>query len=182
MRLQQPNCSAAMRTEIAMFDPWIKDIGNGVSCSALEEESVLIPPDLMVTRHNDPISNIVNATYPNIIQCYGNKEYLASKIVLAPHHEMVNKINSYILSQLPREEVTYLSSAYVDSDNGKHNTMDPDFPAELLNSLQVPGFPDHDLKLKISVPIILLRNIDQRADALCGNVERDMCIILHSRL
>jgi len=39
------------------------------------------------------------------------------------------------------------------------------YPAELLNSLDLQGFPRHNLRLKIGSPIILLRNIN--APKLC---------------
>ena len=33
------------------------------------------------------------------------------------------------------------------------------FPVEFLNSIELTGLPEHELKLKIGTPIILLRNI-----------------------
>ncbi|VDK63945.1 unnamed protein product [Onchocerca ochengi] len=35
------------------------------------------------------------------------------------------------------------------------------YPTEFLNSLDLPGMPPHMLQLKISVPVIMLRNINQ---------------------
>ncbi|CAN1819972.1 ATP-dependent DNA helicase PIF1 [Linum perenne] len=149
-------------------DGWRSDtIGDGDECSIFGEAETTIPKEFAATRHGDPITDIVSATYPDILSNYHNPTYLASRAVLAPHHEMVHKINKYLLSQMPSEESTYLSSDYVENANGKLHSMDHDLPVEMLNTLQVAGFPDHEIKLKVGVPIILLRNIDQSA-GLCN--------------
>ncbi|CAN1298320.1 ATP-dependent DNA helicase PIF1 [Linum perenne] len=144
MRLMRSNSSHPERQEIAAFDSWLKEIGDGVGCS-----------------------DIVRATYPDLLQNYKDVAYLADIAVLAPHHDMVHKVNAHMLSRIPGEETTYLSSDYIDNEKGKQSVTDPEFPVEMLNSLQVPGFPDHEIKLKVGVPIILLRNIDQSA-GLCN--------------
>ncbi|CAN1801729.1 ATP-dependent DNA helicase PIF1 [Linum perenne] len=167
MRLMRSNTSQPERQEIAAFDSWLKEIGDGVGCSLLGEANIVIPADLMVQKHIDPIQDIVRATYPDLLQNYKNVAYLAGRVVLAPHHDMVHKVNAHMLSQIPGEEITYLSSDYIDNEKGKQSVADPEFPVEMLNSLQVPGFPDHEIKLKVGVPIILLRNIDQSA-GLCN--------------
>ncbi|CAN1136553.1 ATP-dependent DNA helicase PIF1 [Linum perenne] len=121
----------------------------------------------MVGKHLGPIQDIVKATYLDFQHNYQNVAYLASRAVLAPHHDMVHKVNAHVLSLIPGEEITYLSSDTIDSEKGKQNVIHPEFPNEMLNSLQIPGFPDHEIKLKVGVPIILLRNIDQ-ATGLCN--------------
>ena len=40
-------------------------------------------------------------------------------------------------------------------------------PTELLNTLKFSGIPNHELFLKVGVPVILLRNINQ-AEGLCN--------------
>ncbi|XP_076910871.1 uncharacterized protein LOC143568656 [Bidens hawaiensis] len=41
------------------------------------------------------------------------------------------------------------------------------YSTELLNGLKIPGLPNHQLKLKVGVPVMLLRNIDQKK-GLCN--------------
>ena len=41
---------------------------------------------------------------------------------------------------------------------------------EFLNTFKIFGFPNHELRLKIYVPVILLHNIDQSFD-LCNDTK-----------
>ena len=41
------------------------------------------------------------------------------------------------------------------------------YPTEFLNSLKFPGIPNHELRLKVGLPVMLLRNINQSA-GLCN--------------
>ncbi|XP_071740486.1 uncharacterized protein [Rutidosis leptorrhynchoides] len=65
------------------------------------------------------------------------------------------------------EEITYLSFDDVDAcDNSMtcdHGMRSPEF----LNSLKFSGIPNHKLVLKVGVPIMLLKNIDQ-TNGLCN--------------
>lgn len=52
------------------------------------------------------------------------------------------------------------STTYQSIDTVTGNENAANFPIEFLNSLDIPGFSLHILKLKHGVPIILLGNID----------------------
>jgi hypothetical protein len=41
------------------------------------------------------------------------------------------------------------------------------YPTEFLNTLKFLGIPNHELKLKVGLPVMLLRNINQAA-GLCN--------------
>ena len=78
------------------------------------------------------------------------KSHLAAKNV------DVQDMNNIIQNRIADEAITYKSIDSVTNENEAVN-----FPIEFLNSLDVPGLPPHILTLKITAPIILLRNINQ---------------------
>ncbi|CAN1795974.1 ATP-dependent DNA helicase PIF1 [Linum perenne] len=110
------------------------------------------------------ISNgVASSIYDNI----GNADYFAGRAILAPFHETVSQINNYMLDQFPGEEMCYYNYDSIQSDCVNSSTAEDEFPLEFLNSLQIGNFPDHQLKLKVGVPVILLRNLDQTT-GLCN--------------
>ncbi|KAL8143786.1 hypothetical protein V2J09_016818 [Rumex salicifolius] len=136
-------------------DGTIGDDNNG-------EAPIEIPDELLVKHHDlDPVPAIVKYIYPSILDNHVDPKYIEEWAVLAPTHEEVDKLNDYILSLLPGDEKVYLSS---DSRCNADKRADNDksiYTADYLNTIRCFGVPNHVLKLKIGVPIMLLRNIDQ---------------------
>ncbi|CAI0400422.1 unnamed protein product [Linum tenue] len=117
--------------------------------------------NLCIQPRDTPISDVVNSTYSDLSTCYADYKYLVERAILALHHEAVSAINSHVLLQFLGESRCYLSSDSIEVDPGQPNIMESDYSTEFLNSLRVGNFPDHDLKLKIGCPVILLGNLDQ---------------------
>ena len=61
--------------------------------------------------------------------------------------------------------MTYLSCDSVCATTTKG--MEHMYTKEFLNTLRFPGMPNHELKLKVGLPVMLLRNINQSA-GLCN--------------
>ncbi|CAN1170073.1 ATP-dependent DNA helicase PIF1 [Linum perenne] len=120
-----------------------------------------IPLDIMVEHKSDPIVDIVQATYSSIQQNYSHPTYFVDRAILAPLHEIVSSINDYMLAEFAGKEACYYSSANIESDGVEPSMLEAEFPTEFLNSMRIGNFPDHELKLKVGAPVILLRNIDQ---------------------
>ncbi|KAL8167688.1 hypothetical protein V2J09_009187 [Rumex salicifolius] len=78
-------------------------------------------------------------------------KYFEERTILAPTLEVVEKVNDYIMSLLPGEE---------------KNEEDL-YSVEHLNSIKLSGIPNHCLRLKVSVHVMLLQNIDQ-SSGLCN--------------
>ncbi|WVZ88360.1 hypothetical protein U9M48_034890 [Paspalum notatum var. saurae] len=149
------------------FAEWILSIGNGLAGDKDDESWIKIPKDLILQRGENEMEAIVNSTYPELTLKYNNIAYLEERAILCPRNEMVDEINSYVMSQIPGEETTYLSSDTVCKAISAQESDDQMYPKEFLNSLKFPGTPNHELRLKVGLPIMLLRNINQSA-GLCN--------------
>jgi len=94
-------------------------------------------------------------------------KYLEERAILAPTHDSVDTVNDFVLSLIPGEEHEYLSSdSTVLSDENSAVQADW-FTPKFLNDMKCSGIPNHRLRLKIGVPFMLLRNIDQ-VNGLCN--------------
>ncbi|CAL1414210.1 unnamed protein product [Linum trigynum] len=161
MRLARANCSPEEVLEIANFHTWLLQVGDGADSDVYGESSIPIPPELIVPRQFEPVIDIVSSIYGDLRSHARDHNYLVNRAILAPHHDMVSAVNGYILGEFPGDEVSYFSCDSIEIDPGKEGIVDADYSTEFLNTLIVGNFPDHELKLKVGCPVILLRNMDQ---------------------
>ena len=120
----------------------------------------------MLDKEDEPKETIVKSTYPDLFTNYLDPKYLEERAILCPRNETIEEINEYIMSQIEGEEVTYHSSDSV-CKASTSSSMEHMYPIEFLNSLKFPGIPNHELRLKVGLPVMLLRNINQSA-GLCN--------------
>jgi ATP-dependent DNA helicase PIF1 len=62
---------------------------------------IKIPKELLIVDYDDPISAIVQSTYPNIVEQYKCPNFLQSRAILASTIEVVEQINTFVLSLIP---------------------------------------------------------------------------------
>jgi len=88
--------------------------------------------------------------------------YFQNRAILTTKNSIVEKIKDYMLDMVPGEEKVYLSydSPILRNLNGDH--IDDVHTLEFLNTITASGLPNHKLRLKVGVPVMLLRNIDTR--------------------
>ncbi len=92
--------------------------------------------------------------------------YLMQCNILAPKNTNVDEINNVILESLSKESHTYLSANSLTlTEEGASVvagvSMDSLYPVEFLNTLQFSGIANHELELKVGMPILLIRNLNQ---------------------
>ena len=181
--------------ELQSFSNWILDIGDGkINLPNDGQVEIDIPSDLLIQNSGEhPIETMAKEVYGQDFQTSTDKDLYRHRAILTPTNDEVDKINDFMLMQLPGnmfyhlflcstkfvhitkqtdlhmllgEEKVYLSSdSIIPSDvDIEENVV---YPAKFLNSVKVAGLPRHCLKLKVGAPIMCLRNMDV-ADGLCN--------------
>ncbi|KAF7808074.1 ATP-dependent DNA helicase PIF1-like [Senna tora] len=131
-----------------------------------EEHEIDIDGDILIVNVDDPIRSIVDNTYSNFLDNFHRHDYFRDRAILSPTLDDVAKVNDFILSLLPGEERTYLSSDTMCNQKPTSEIAEV-YTTEFLNTISGSGLPYHELKLKVGAPIMLLRNID-RSMGLCN--------------
>ncbi|CAB3242523.1 unnamed protein product [Arctia plantaginis] len=91
---------------------------------------------------------LIENDFPNICENYQNYAWLSQRAIL-------QALNFTIQSKIAGDLVTYKS---VDSMTNPDDVVN--YPTEFLNSLELPGFPPHNLQLKVGTVIMILRNLN----------------------
>ena len=103
--------------------------------------------------------------FPNINENIIDKNWLDGRSILAATNREVATINDLISDMLPGTNEVFRS---VDELENYEDVLR--FNTEYLNSLNPNGFPPHSLNLKPGMPLMLLRNINQR-EGLCNGTK-----------
>ncbi|KAK7300142.1 hypothetical protein RJT34_10977 [Clitoria ternatea] len=167
MRLTQ--CSTPhVSSEIKKFSAWLLQIGDGLIGDSSEGESeVEIPQDILISPSNSALDDLISFVYPSIDTQMSSEGYFKERCILAPTLDIVSNVNNYIMDQFHREEKIYFSSDSLCMEE-KHSSFELEtFTPDVLNAINCSGLPPHKLSLKIGVPVMLLRNIDQ-SQGLCN--------------
>ena len=143
------------------FSDWLRDLGEGKLQSPIQIPAHMLAPtsdpnDLLMTVFGD-LRNVTDS------------RLLISNCILTPLNESVDLLNDRAMQifQLHRDlpEFCYNSADSFPKDDANLSAV---YPVEFLNSLQPSGMPPHVLKLKVGVPIILLRTINPALGLMNG--------------
>ncbi|XP_061370976.1 uncharacterized protein LOC133313597, partial [Gastrolobium bilobum] len=161
MRLNSGS-SAHNLEEIKEFSEWLLKVGDGNLGDYVDGESIItIPDELLIRESEDPLSDMVNFVYPNLLDNILDQTFFKERAILTPKLSDVAMLNEHLMSMIPGEERTFLSSAKILKQGGTSSVEDDEITLEILNTLSCSGIPDNKLILKVKVPVMLLRNIDQ---------------------
>nr|GFA41994.1 hypothetical protein [Tanacetum cinerariifolium] len=84
------------------------------------EVSIDVLEELLIDVVDDPITSIINFTYPNLLNNINIPSYFQEKAILAPTNEVVDTINDHLLNKFPGKEMVYLSCESIDKTERRH--------------------------------------------------------------
>jgi len=166
MRLQNGCLNNEQCNDMRSFGEWLLQLGEGLIESTkhdgeTEASWIKIPDEFLIYTDDLKIKAIFEYTYPDFITNYFNMEYLKQRAILTPTNDLADEINAYILDIVPKQSKEYLSVDSISKCFDTCNDADILYPTEYLNTLNANNFPQHRLLLKVGVPIMLLRNLNQ---------------------
>ncbi|XP_076902001.1 uncharacterized protein LOC143556611 [Bidens hawaiensis] len=155
--------------ETRLFAKWLLKTGEGKLGGINHGEvQIDIPHDILIKDSIDPTYDLIEFVYSSVLQNYKKKDFFQERAILAPKNEVVQEINDILLAKFPEEHKEYLSSDSIDKSETVNEDFDPSlYSPDVLNGLKFPSCPNHQLILKVGVPVMLLRNIDQK-NGLCN--------------
>lgn len=157
------------------FAKWILEVGDGKAEIAPQtdvnkdtaEDEILISDSLLLPVTSNPLEILCQSVFPDFTNDYQDLEKLKDTAILTPRNDTVDEINTYLLSKIPGPEQEYFSCDSFAEDEKHSGEFDLPYPVEYLNSLEFPGIPAHRICLKVGVPIMLIRNLNQD-EGLCN--------------
>nr|XP_043625409.1 ATP-dependent DNA helicase PIF1-like [Erigeron canadensis] len=167
MRLKLGSPQSSL-TEVKAFSDWLIQIGEGTIGDNNKggEANVQFLDDVLIKYDGDHIKAIIDAIYPDINDHLHEPGYFCDKAILVPTNDEVDRINDHVLSLIKAEERTYFSSDRPCETESLDAFQQSLYSPDVLNGFKISGTPNHKLLLKPSVPVMLLRNIDQ-SKGLC---------------
>ncbi|XP_057725597.1 uncharacterized protein LOC130941198 [Arachis stenosperma] len=151
-------------SDVSQFASWLLDIGDGIAGDSTDGESIVVIPDEIIIQDFD---QLVDFVYPDLLVNINNTSFFKDRSILAPTLEVVNDVNSFIMQRVDANAKTYLSSDTLCLEEGNMESELDTLTPDVLNAINCSGLPPHELTLKVGLPVMLLRNIDQ-SNGLCN--------------
>ncbi|GKF37770.1 DNA helicase [Tanacetum coccineum] len=140
---------------------WVLDMGNGEIGEPDEEDDqdsswVAIPPEYSVSADETGLSQLIDFIYDDATLKTPTAGALQEKAIVCPKNNMENIVNAKILLNIQGRSKTYLSSEKAIPTGRETSEEELLYPMKYLRTITFPGFPPHELELKVGSLIMLL--------------------------
>ncbi|CAL1353065.1 unnamed protein product [Linum trigynum] len=174
MRIDSSELNSIPQFDGKCFAEWVLAVGNGeIAATSFNPNTpadwIPIPCDFLIRVNGGhcPIAEMAADIYFDFSTSFHSPSYLMNRAIVTPTNQNVTLINGHMLTMVPGDPHTYFSSDRIDSDSTQPDILASQYPVEFLNTLSSSGVPDHEIKLKVFTPIMLLRNLNP-AIGLCN--------------
>ncbi|GKB42272.1 DNA helicase [Tanacetum coccineum] len=140
---------------------WLLDVGNGEIGEPNEEDDqdsswVAIPPENSVSPDETGLSQLIDFIYDDATLKTPTAGALQEKAIVCPKNNMENIVNAKILLNIQGRSKTYLSSEEAIPTGRETSEEELLYHMKYLRTITFPGFPPHELELKVGSLIMLL--------------------------
>ena len=147
------------------FAEFLLKIGNGkYPIKTNTENTINLPLNMVMSKGK--LADLIDFVYPNLAENSGNINYMVNRAILTPKNTDVSIISDMVISRIPGKVKIYPSADSTDSADNVHRQPQV-YSSEFLRSLRISDLPPGELKLKIGIPVILLRNLNP-SEGLCN--------------
>ena len=115
------------------------------------------------------LSDLIDFVYSNLNENSASVDFMVSRTILTLKNDDVERILSLIIDQYLGEFHIYPSADSVDLANDGNTDWSQLYTSEFLRLLQISDLSPDDLRLKMGVSIIFLRNLNP-SEGLCNGI------------
>ncbi|GJV25428.1 DNA helicase [Tanacetum coccineum] len=185
MRLFRSGLSDEERERSKLFAEWLLDVGNGeigYPDKDYGEDTfrITVPQEYCIAPGEQGLSQLIDFIYDDATLKTPTADTFQEKAIVCPKNDAADAVNAKILASVEGVTKTYLSKDEAIQMGRETSETEMLYPLEYLNTITFPGFPPHELQLKVGSPIMLLRNVNL-SGGLC-NGTRMIVISLMSKL
>nr|GEW84696.1 DNA helicase [Tanacetum cinerariifolium] len=161
MRLLRSDLSDEERERPKLFVQWLLDVGNGeIGCSDKDniEDTfwITVPQEYCISPNEQALSQLINFISDDATLKTPTAIAFQEKAIVCPKNEATNVVNAKILASVEGVTKPYLSRDEAIQMAKETSETEMLYPIEYLNTITFPGFPPHELQLKVGSPIMLL--------------------------
>ena len=191
MRIRNAAATGADMADMLDFASWLMRIGDGTEPHD-ELEMIELPtgrwPELCEPTGAN-LEKLSEWVYPGLLldepaipelleeqtRLSCDAKWLSKRAILTPLNTTVDEINDTFTDSFPGNSVELPSADRVSEEDGC--AVDVEF----LNTINLPNFPAHRLRLKSRMPLMLLRNLSP-TDGLCNGTRLILHEVINGRL
>ncbi|GKB04484.1 DNA helicase [Tanacetum coccineum] len=165
MRLLRSDLNDEEQRRSEIFAKWLLDVGNGEIGEPDEQDDqdscwITIPPEYRVSNDATGMSELIDFIYDETTLKTPTAGALQEKTIMCSKNDTADAVNAKILSRIEGQGRTYISKDEAIPQGKETSETEMLYQMEYLKTITFPGFPPHELHLKVGSPIMLLRNVN----------------------